>query len=170
MTDQAIAARGLPGRAMAAARFLMADRLGLIFLVWLVLAFGARGALMDAHAGAAGGIADWLRARLETGQLARLAGAVEWASLAGPLLLVSLVRVRLGARGLLEGFRARFGMAAAYGFALTGGYLVFIWTPVTAVSLMLHDAFIFFDAIYRIDAGQRPSIDFPTPLGAAMLY
>ncbi|HEV7692983.1 MAG TPA: hypothetical protein VGO52_19270 [Hyphomonadaceae bacterium] len=170
MADQAVAARSLPGRAMAAARFLVADRLGLIFLIWLAIAFGARGALMDAHAGAPGGLSDWLHARLQPGQLARLAGAMQWASLAGLVLLVSLVHVRLSARGMLEGFRARFGMAAAYGVALTGGYVVFVWTPVTAVSMMLHDAFIFFDAIYRIDAGERPSVDFPTALGAATLY
>jgi len=170
MADQAVAARSLPGRAMAAARFLVADRLGLIFLFWLVIAFGARGVLMDAHAGVAGGVAEWVRDRLLAGQVARLAGAVQWASLAGLVLLVSLVHVRVSARGMLEGFRARFAMAAAYGVALTGGYVVFVWTPVTAVSMMLHDAFIFFDAIYRIDAGQRPSVDFPTALGAATLY
>src|SRR5262245_43937648 len=121
MSDQAVAAQpsGLPGRALSFAKFLVADRLGIIFVVWLAIAFWLRTTLMDAHAGVAGGLTEWLKARLEPGQIARLAGAVQWASLAGLVLLVSLVHVRLSTRGWLTGLRARFGMAAAYGVALT---------------------------------------------------
>ncbi len=153
-------------------RLLFADRLGIIFLLWLVLAFLVRPVVMDAHHGVAGGLGDWVRARVEPFPLARIAGAVQWGSLAGLVVVLALAHVRLAAAApvAMEQPRNRFLIGAAYAAALTLGYAFFVWSPVTAVSLMLHDTFIFFDAMHRIDAGQRPSVDFPTPLGAAMLY
>jgi len=177
---EATVAAGAPARspaatALAALRFLLADRLGVILLGWLLVAFVVRPLLMSAHydAGAFGN--DWLRSAMAPGQLAQLTASVQWASLAGLILLLALAHVRLsqvsiGGVDVLNTSRGRFAIGAAYALALTVGYAAFIWTPVTAVSLMLHDAFIFFDAIHRIEQGQTPSVDFPTPLGAAMLY
>ena len=175
---EATAAAVAPGRnpvasALAALRFIATDRIGIALLAWLLVAFVARPLAMSAHydLGAFGN--DWLRNAMAPPQLAQLAGSLQWASLAGLILVMALVHVRLvhsPVAGVLHTFRGKFAIGSAYTVALIVGYLAFIWTPVTAVSLMLHDAFIFFDAIHRIDQGQVPSVDFPTPLGAAMLY
>ena len=161
--------------ALAALRFLLTDRLGVILLGWILVAFIARPLLMSAHhdTGAFGN--DWLRSVMTPAQLAQLAASAQWASLAGLILILALAHVRLagvriGGVDVLQTSRGRLAIGAAYALALTVSYIAFVWTPVTAVSLMLHDAFIFFDAIHRIDQGQTPSTDFPTPLGAAMLY
>lgn len=177
---EATAATAAPARNPVAAtfailRFIATDRIGIALLAWLLVAFVARPLLMSAHYDLGGFGNDWLRNALAPHQLAQLAAAIQWASLAGLILVMALAHVRLahaqiaGAEAL-NTFRGRFAVGSAYALALIVGYLAFIWTPVTAVSLMLHDAFIFFDAIHRIDQGQVPSVDFPTPLGAAMLY
>ncbi len=157
---------------MAALRFLFADTIGLSFLAWLLVAFVLRPLVLDAHAGGAGAISDWLRSRMDTLALSRASGALQGASLAGLVLVTALTHVRLNSAFPLwmAEPRSRLLAGVAYALILTAGYLAFVWTPVTAVSLMLHDTFIFFDAIHRIDHGQRPSTDFPTALGAASLY
>jgi len=119
-------------------------------------------------AGASGN--DWLRSVMTPAQLA---ASARWASLAGLILALAHVRlagVRVGGVDVLQTSRGRLAIGAAHALALTVGCMAFIWTPATAVLLMLHDAFIFFDAIHRIDKGQTPSNVFPTRLGAAMLY
>jgi hypothetical protein len=176
LTDQAVArpdfGRAALRAAQAVLRFLGAGHFGLLLVVWIVFAFVARPALMAAHAGAVDGISIWLRDRLDPRGLATFTGLAQWSSLAGLVVLVVLSHVRLAASAshLLVPAASRFLLGAAYALALCVGYAVFVWTPATAVSLMLHDTFVFFDAIHRIDAGQTPSVDFPTPLGAAMLY
>jgi len=157
---------------MAALRLVFADTVGLSFLLWLLVAFVLRPMALDAHAGGAGGVSDWLRSQMDTLALSRACGVLQGASLAGLVLVTALTHVRLSAAfpHRMAEPRTRLLTGIAYAFILTIGYLAFVWTPVTAVSLMLHDTFIFFDAIHRIDHGQRPSIDFPTALGAASLY
>ncbi len=151
---------------------LAGDRLVWIGLVWLLLAFVLRPAAMAAHHGDVAGLAGWIRQNAEGAVLARFAGFLQWASLAGLILLLALGHVRFVAAmpARANAFVGRLLAGAGYALAFCVGYLAFIWTPTTAVSLMLHDSFIFFDAIHRIDNGQRPSVDFPTALGAAMLY
>lgn len=151
---------------------LAGDRLVWIGLVWLLLAFVLRPAAMAAHYGDGAGLAGWIGQNAEGAVLARLAGFMQWASLAGLILLLALGHVRALAAmpARANAFAGRLLAGAGYAVAFCVGYLAFIWTPTTAVSLMLHDSFIFFDAIHRIDHGQRPSVDFPTALGAAMLY
>ena len=148
------------------------DLLTWVSLVWLVLAFVLRPAVMAAHYGDVAGFAGWIGQHVEGAGLARLAGVLQWSSLAGLILLMALAHVRFvrAAPVRAAAFNARFLVGAAYAAAFAIGYVVFVWTPVTAVSLMMHDLFIFFDAMQRIDQGQRPSVDFPTALGAAMLY
>lgn len=150
----------------------LGDRITWIALLWIVLAFVLRPAAMAAHYGDGAGLSAWFLQNLDTVARARVAGILQWASLAGLILLLALGHVRYltAAPGRARTFVGRFAAAGAYAGAFTIGYIAFIWTPVTAVSLMLHDTFIFYDAIYRIDHGQRPSVDFPTALGAAMLY
>lgn len=150
----------------------LGDHLTWIALIWIALAFVLRPAAMAAHDGATSGLAGLFASNLDAVALARVTGVLQWASLAGMILMLALGHVRYLA-ALPEQSRTfvgRFAAAGAYAAAFTIGYIAFVWTPVTAVSLMLHDTFIFFDAIYRIDHGQRPSTDFPTALGAAMLY
>lgn len=171
--DSVAAARKLPPTGLVAAlRFLFADAIGVSFLLWLLVAFVLRPMVLDAHAGGAGGVSDWLRSHMDTLALSRACGTLQGASLAGLVLVLALVHVRLSAAfpQRMSEPRTRLLTGIAHAFVLTAGYLAFVWTPVTAVSLMLHDTFIFFDAIYRIDHGQRPSTDFPTALGAASLY
>lgn len=174
MTDSSdAAARPAPSRlagVVGIARFLVADRIGLALLAWLLIAFVVRPVILSAHYDGGGFANDWLRASFAPRQLAQIAGATQWASLAGLILVMALAHVRFAGLDAMQSARGRFAVGSAYGVALTLGYVAFIWTPVTAVSLMLHDAFIFFDAIHRVDHGQIPSSDFPTPLGAAMIY
>jgi hypothetical protein len=159
-----------PGAPLAAR--LATDHLIWIALFWLVLAFVLRPAVLAAHHGDVSGLAGWIGQRVDGAGLARTAGMVQWGALAGLILLLTLAHVRVlnAAPVYARTFNARFGVAAAYAGAFAIGYVAFVWTPVTAVSLMMHDTFIFFDAMQRIEQGQRPSIDFPTALGAAMLY
>jgi hypothetical protein len=158
----AAAVRSPAATALAALRFLLIDRLGVIPLGWLLVAFVARPLLMSAHHGAGAFGNDWLRSVMTPAQLA---ASAQWASLARLILILALAHVRLagvpvGGVDVLQTSRGRLAIGAAYAPALTVGYMAFIWKPVTAVSLMLHDAFIFFDAINRIDQGQTPSNDF----------
>jgi hypothetical protein len=151
---------------------LAGDRLVWIGLVWFLLAFVLRPAAMAAHYGDAAGLAGWIGQWADGAVLARLVGFIQWASLAGLILLLALGHVRfiVAMPPRANAFAGRLLVGFAYAVAFSVGYLAFIWTPTTAVSLMLHDSFIFFDAMHRIDHGQRPSVDFPTALGAAMLY
>ncbi len=148
------------------------DHLTWIALAWLLVAFVLRPAVMAAHHGDLTGLSGWIEQNVEGATRARLAGILQWSSLAGLILLLALAQVRFlrAAPARAATPRVRFLMAAAYAGAFAIGYVAFVWTPVTALSLMMHDTFIFFDAMQRIEQGQRPSIDFPTALGAAMLY
>ena len=103
-------------------------------------------------AGASGN--DWLRSVMTPAQLA---ASARWASRAGLILALAHVRlagVRVGGVDVLQTSRGRLAIGAAHALALTVGCM----------------AFIFFDAIHRIDQGQTPSNVFPTSLSAAMLY
>ncbi len=172
MSDPSDAGGVLPPRRSFSLPRLAGDRLVWIGLAWLLLAFVLRPAAMAAHYGDTAGLAGWIGQNAQGAALARLAGFMQWGSLAGLVLLLAVAHVRfLGAMPARAGsFSGRFAVGAAYAVAFSIGYVVFVWTPVTAVSLMLHDTFIFFDAMHRIDHGQTPSVDFPTALGAAMLY
>lgn len=153
-------------------RFLLTDTIGLAFIGWALLAFVLRPMLLDAHAGVTGPFAALLHEKMDALALARAAAALQTASLMGLVLILALVHARLIAAmpEAMSATRNRFIIGLAYAVTLCAGFAVFVWTPVTAVSLMLHDTFIFYDAIHRIDHGQRPSTDFPTALGAASLY
>lgn len=151
---------------------ILGDHLTWIALIWIALAFVLRPAAMAAHYGDTSGLSALFASNLDTVARARVAGLLQWGAFAGLILLLALGHVRYLAAMPEQSrtFIGRFAAAGAYAAAFTLGYIAFIWTPVTAVSLMLHDTFIFYDAIYRIDHGQHPSTDFPTALGAAMLY
>jgi len=172
MADPSDAGGELPPRPPSFSLRLLGDRLVWIGLAWLLLAFVLRPAAMAAHHGDVAGIAGWIRQHAEGAALARLAGFAQWGSLAGLVLLLAVGHVRFVATmpARAQTFGGRLALGAAYAVTLSVGYVAFVWTPTTAVSLMLHDSFIFFDAMHRIDHGQRPSVDFPTALGAAMLY
>lgn len=170
MGENSLAGRAARPRGGSWLREILLDRLTLVILLWVITAFVLRPIAMAAHYGAVEGIPGWLAANTGSGALARLSGSLQVASLAGLILVLALGHVRLVHIHPNLSPRQGFLIAVGYGVALTVGYLVFVWTPVTAVSLMLHDTFIFYDAIHRIEEGQRPSVDFPTPLGAAMLY
>lgn len=152
------------------ARSVAGDPVFVLALIWAVLAFALRPWLMAIHYGEAHAPA-WL-ASANPKTLSSIAAGAQWLSLAGLLTLLTLVQLRIS-RALPDIAATRhcaFAAGVSYALACAVGYLAFVWTPTTAVSLMLHDAFIFFDAIYRIDQGQVPSHDFPTSLGAACLY
>ncbi len=175
-TDSLSAVRLGAGRlaraSLAVLRFTFSDRVGLTLLAWLVLAFGLRPIAMAAHHGEQAGLAGWLTRTLQQADIAQTAGMLQWASLAGLVLMVALLHVRVSHSDprLFVSTRGRLMLGLAYAAAMTIGYLAFVWTANTTVALMLHDSFIFFDGVYRIEAGQVPSKDFPTALGAASLY
>jgi hypothetical protein len=154
-----------------ALKFLVTDRIGLLGLVWALVAFGLRPALLAAHEGSGGGIAEALRAQMDAMTLARVTAMIQWTSFAGALVVAAMAHVR-HASARTEPYTARDALfiGAAYSSLLFASYLMFVWGPTSVLTLMVHDSFIFFDSSYRILNGQTPSADFPTPLGAATLY
>lgn len=150
---------------VGALKFLVSDRIGLLILFWALVAFGLRPALMAAHQGAAVPLLAGLAA--DPAGLARLVGAVQWLSMILPVGALAIWHLRLAPTADV---RRTFAIPAAYALLLAAGYLAFVWTPVTYLSMITSDSFIFFDAIYRIGQGDVPHADFPTALGAASLY
>lgn len=155
---------------LAALRFLATDRLGILCLVWLLIAFVARPALLAAHDGAAIPLLNGLTK--DPVGLSRLTGPMQWLSMAVPVIIVAMAHMRLpreAIAGISPALRA-FLIPAVYAVVFFTGYLAFVWTPTTYLSLITSEAFIFFDAAYRIANGEHPHTDFPTALGAATLY
>lgn len=150
-------------------RKLASDRIMVFALIWAALAFGLRPLLQSTLAGHAGAAEDWLRAHANGYPFARQTAVVQWASFAGVLMLAAILHIRRAAAGEISS-RSTFVIAACYALLMFGAYLAFLWAPTTVLSLMSNDTMIFYDAIYRIGAGQRPSVDFPTALGPVMLY
>jgi len=150
-------------------RFLATDRIGLLVLVWALVAFLLRPMLLAAHAGNPAPFLAGL-ANDPVG-LSRLVGTVQWLSMMLPVGIAAIVHLRLPRLDdPAATARRAFIMAAVYAGLLCACYLAFLWTPVTYLSMITRDSFIFFDAIYRIGLGERPHADFPTALGAATLY
>ena len=159
--------------ALGALRFLASDRLGLLLLVWAVVAFAVRPAFLAANAGIAGWPMDAIRAGMTPINLAHTAASIQWMSFAGLLALVVIGHVRfVAAKGAeaLSGLTTRFLVVTGYATLLAAAYLLFLWSPVSVFTLITHDSLIFLDSTYRIANGQTPSTDFPTALGAAQLY
>ena len=151
-------------------RVLVSGPLGIILLIWVLIAFVLRPMLLAAHAGAAVPLFDGL-AKDPVG-LSRLTGLVQWLSMTLPVVSLAIFHLRLP-RAAMSGDSTALQavvMPVAYAVALFAGYLVFVWTPTTYLSLITSDTFIFFDAAYRIANGGHPHTDFPTALGAATLY
>lgn len=172
-TTATLAARlgGARQPAVSALKFLVTDRIGLLALVWMLLAFGLRPMLLSAHEGAGGFLPDLLRSRLDAMTLARTAAMVQWTAFAGAMVIAAMAHVRHAAsRSDPYSARESVWIGVAYSALLFASYLVFIWGPTSVLTLMTHDSFIFFDSSYRILNGQTPSADFPTPIGAATLY
>lgn len=154
---------------LAGLRFLATDRIGLLVLVWALVAFLLRPLLLAAHAGAPAPIPASLAG--DPVSLSRLVGTVQWLAMMLPVGIAAIIHQRLPRLDdPARTARRAFLMAAVYAALLCAGYLVFLWTPVTYLSMITRDSFIFFDAIYRISLGERPHVDFPTALGAATLY
>ncbi len=178
MSQGTVEAAPNPSRNWAAAvlgavRFVATDRLGLLIVIWGLLAFVARPIMLAAHAGAAGWPMSAIRGGMTPVNLAHAASVIQWASFAGLLALVVISHIRFAAakgEGALGSLTARFWLSASYATLLAIGYLVFLWSPVSVFTLITHDSLIFFDSTYRISNGLTPSIDFPTALGAAQLY
>src|SRR5262245_40984884 len=121
MTDQAVAEqrssslRSLPEKALAAARFLVSDRLGLVFLLWLILAFVVRPIFLSAAHGEAGGAAGWLRDQIGGLKLARPAALMQWLSFIWTILLAVMTHMRFaGSIGVLKTRWAPLALAAGY--------------------------------------------------------
>ncbi|MBI1361446.1 MAG: hypothetical protein GC155_14305 [Alphaproteobacteria bacterium] len=155
---------------LAALRFLVTDRIGLVGLLWAVLAFVVRPALLSIHHGGGGDVGAFLRESFDPLSLSQLVGGVQWVCFAGCLVIVAMAHVRYSATAGALSERARFMVSAGYAAVLAGAYLVFLWGPVSVFTLMMHDSFIFFDSTHRVLQGQTPSVDFPTPLGAVAIY
>lgn len=150
-------------------RFLATDRIGLLILFWALVAFVVRPLLLAAHGGNPAPFLAGLAK--DPVSLSRLVGTVQWLSMMLPVGIAAIVHLRLPRLDdPATTARRAFVMAAVYAGLLCAGYLAFLWTPVTYLSMITRDSFIFFDAIYRIGLGERPHADFPTALGAATLY
>lgn len=166
-------ARGFVASGLAALRFLATDRLGLLVVIWALIAFAARPVLLAAHAGAAGWPMDSIRTAMTPVSLAHIASVIQWASFAGLLALVVISHIRYAAakgEGAFSSLATQFWLAAGYTTLMAIGYLAFVYSPVSVFTLITHDSLIFFDSTYRISNGLVPSNDFPTALGAAQLY
>jgi hypothetical protein len=155
---------------LGALRFLVTDRIGLAGLLWAVLAFGVRPALLSVHHGGGGDMGAVLRDSLDPLTLSKLVGGVQWICFAGCVVIAAMANVRYSAKAGALSERASFIAAAGYAALLAAAYIVFLWAPVSVFTLMMHDSFIFFDSTHRVLQGQTPSVDFPTPLGAAAIY
>ena len=164
--------QGWAAQVLGAVRFLATDRFGLLVLVWGLVAFGLRPALLGAHDGAAGWPYDNIRAAMDKVALAHTASVIQWVAFAGLLALAVIGHIRYAAArpGAFASDGSRFRLAAAYALLLMVGYIVFLWSPVSVFTIITHDSLIFFDSTYRISNGLVPSTDFPTALGAAQLY
>lgn len=155
---------------LAVVRFLVSDPLGIMILGWHLIAFVVRPMLLAAHAGATIPLFDGLAK--DPVSLSRLTGLVQWLSMTMPVVILAMFHMRAPRAGAAadSAVLRSFMMPATYAVALFAGYLAFIWTPTTYLSLITSDTFIFFDAAYRIANGDHPHTDFPTALGAATLY
>jgi hypothetical protein len=162
----ASASRSPVAAAFAALRFVATDRIGLVLLVWLLIAFVVRPLLMMAHQGQPIPLLAGLAS--DPAGLSRLLGMVQVLSMILPVAAAAMVHLRLPAHA--EPTSRAFVIPAVYAALFTAGYLAFVWTPTTYLSLITSDSFIFFDANYRISNGERPHVDFPTALGAVTLY
>lgn len=164
--------QGWVAKLLGALRFLATDRFGLLLLVWAVVAFGLRPALLGAHDGAAGWPYDNIRAAMDKVALAHAASVIQWVAFTGLLALAVIGHVRYTAAcpSAFASDGSRFRIAAAYALLLMVGYVAFLWSPVSVFTIITHDSLIFFDSTYRISNGLVPSTDFPTALGAAQLY
>jgi hypothetical protein len=155
-------------------KWLVGDRIGQFLIAWSILAFVIRPALLAAHSGHGGPLEGLHSSMNNPLAFSRLTASAQWLSMAGLVLLVALVHLRFSqapaASRETSGRILAFGAPAAYSVALFVGYLGFVWTPATVLTAIAHDSFIFLDAIYRIEAGQRPHVDFHTALGSATMY
>jgi hypothetical protein len=158
-----------PGSALGRLRALASDRIVVIGLLWAALAFGLRPLMLSALYGHTGAAEHWLQTHMEPFVLARQTAVIQWASFAGVLMLAVILHIRRAVAGEMSA-RDNFLIACCYALLMFGAYLAFLWSPTTVLSLMSNDSMIFFDAIYRIGLGQRPSVDFPTALGPVTLY
>lgn len=153
-------------------RFLATDRYGLLLLLWGVVAFAVRPALLAAHAGAAGSPYAEIRNAMDPVALAHTASVIQWVAFTGLIALAVIAHIRYSAANpaAFASDASRFRIAAAYALLLMAGYLLFLWSPASVFTIITHDSLIFFDSTYRISNGLVPSSDFPTALGAAQLY
>lgn len=178
MADGALAGgpdrRGWLDHAARAGRFLLTDRLGLLVLLWAVMAFVLRPTAMEYHYTGGGLLKSVYDMAPNPIWFARLSGLFQWGSLALLIVIVAVAHVRVSlvraAIPATEQARRNLLIGCAYAVLLAVGYLCFVWTPTTAFTIINSDSFIFFDAAYRIQNGERPHVDFPTALGAATLY
>jgi hypothetical protein len=153
-------------------RFLATDRYGLLLLLWGVVAFVVRPALLAAHAGAVGWPYAEIRNAMDPVALAHTASVIQWVAFTGLVALAVIAHIRYSTANpaAFAGDASRFRIAAAYALLLMAGYLLFLWSPASVFTIITHDSLIFFDSTYRISNGLVPSSDFPTALGAAQLY
>ena len=117
-------------------RFLVSDRLGIMALVWILVALVLRPMLLAVHDGAAMPLLSGL-AKDPVG-LSRFTGLIQWLSLALPIVIVALAHIRLPAAatvGISPALRA-FLLPAVYAVVFFTGYLAFVWTPTTYLSLI----------------------------------
>jgi hypothetical protein len=172
-TEAAAPSRGWAANVIDALRFLATDRMGLLIAVWALIAFVLRPVLLAAHQGLAGWPMEQIRTSMTLVSLAHAVSVIQWASFAGLLALAMIGHLRyVAAKGedALSATSTRLTIAAGYALLLAAGYLLFLWSPVSVLTLITHDSFIFFDSTYRIANGLTPSTDFPTALGAAQFY
>lgn len=164
--------QGLVSQVLGGLRFLATDRYGLLLLLWGIVAFVVRPALLAAHAGAAGWPYAEIRAAMDPVALAHTASVIQWVAFTGMIALAVIAHIRYSAANpaAFAGDASRFRIAAAYALLLMAGYLLFLWSPASVFTIITHDSLIFFDSTYRISNGLVPSSDFPTALGAAQLY
>ena len=136
MADLGDAPGAMPPRQQTLLLRVLGDHLTWIALIWITLAFVLRPAALAAHYGDTTGLSAWFAQNLETVARARIAGILQWASLAGLILLLALAHVRYLVAMPEQSctFVGRFAGAGAYAAAFTIGYIAFVWTPVTAVS------------------------------------
>jgi len=162
----------LVSQVLGGLRFLATDRYGLLLLLWGVVAFVVRPALLAAHAGAVGWPYAEIRNAMDPVALAHTASVIQWVAFTGLVALAVIAHIRYSTANpaAFAGDASRFRIAAAYALLLMAGYLLFLWSPASVFTIITHDSLIFFDSTYRISNGLVPSSDFPTALGAAQLY
>lgn len=176
--EAAAPSRGWAASALNAARFVATDRIGIFLLAWGLIAFVLRPVLLAVHQGVAIWPRDEIRAAMTPLNLAHATSVIQWVSFAGVIALAIIAHLRFAVAqqaagkgdGALAAPSTRLLVAGGYAVLLAASYLVFLWSPVSVLTLISHDSFIFFDSTYRIANGLTPSTDFPTALGAAQFY